>query len=314
MEVAVACVGNVSPTFMKDFFRDNFPNAKITWRDGLQALMREEPDTGEFVLITDQIQSTDLTTSRQLRGCRALVLLTDRTVPEWIADGDGSTAKCLDHVVSLNGNLGYELRFCLRKYLNQDFFGIQQLLAPGTPFATKEVTDSRERPECHSLIVKYAAQFGIKRGSIRHIRDVSEELLMNAIYDAPHEGGTPCFDHLPRTTPVSLKPHQRPVLTVGCDGSIFALALRDPFGALSKESLMAYLGKSTKRFSGEKIVDNKAGGAGLGMLKILFGCHILSCVVETGKWTEVLAAVYVTKPLADISVMPRSVHFFQVGA
>ena len=45
---------------------------------------------------------------------------------------------------------------------------------------------------------------------------------------------------------------------------------KDPFGLLKKEKFFEYLKKVLSRDDSSKIIDTKKGGAGLGLLKILF--------------------------------------------
>ena len=139
---------------------------------------------------------------------------------------------------------------------------------------------------------------------------ITEELLMNAIYDAPVAGGRHHYGDLPRTTSVELDQSEYATLTYGCDGSLFGVAVCDPFGALKREKLYQYLKKVLRRTDSTNLIDTKKGGAGLGLFKILYSSHALICNVEPSKRTEVMALIDIQHQVRDFSKMARSVHYF----
>ena len=139
---------------------------------------------------------------------------------------------------------------------------------------------------------------------------ITEELLMNAIYDAPVAGGKLHYAELPRTSPIVLQPDEYGKLTFGCDGSVFAISVADPFGALKREKLFQYLKKVLRRSDSANLIDTKKGGAGLGLFKILYSSHALICNVDPGRKTEVIALIDIQHQVRDFSKMARSVHYF----
>jgi len=141
---------------------------------------------------------------------------------------------------------------------------------------------------------------------------ITEELLMNAIYDAPVADGRHRYGELPRTTAVDLEPHEYSQLSFGCDGNVFGIAVSDPFGALSKVKLYEYIRKVLRRSDSINLIDRKKGGAGLGLFKILYSCHSLICNVQPHVKTEVIALIDIHSQVRDFSKMARSIHYFSV--
>ena len=141
---------------------------------------------------------------------------------------------------------------------------------------------------------------------------ITEELLMNAIYDAPVAGGKHHYGELPRTESIKLQPEEYSKLSFACDGYIFGVGVADPFGALTRQKLFEYLKKVLRRSDSSNIIDTKKGGAGLGLFKILYSSHSLICNVRPKQQTEVMALIDIQNQVRDFSKMPRSVHYFSV--
>jgi hypothetical protein len=70
------------------------------------------------------------------------------------------------------------------------------------------------------------------------------------------------FADVPTKTRISLRMEQKATVEYACDGSTFALSVRDSFGTLKGETVLRYLDKC---LHSEQQIDRKAGGAGLGL-------------------------------------------------
>lgn len=92
---------------------------------------------------------------------------------------------------------------------------------------------------------------------------VCEELLMNALYDAPvDELGRPIFAEVdPHDRKETRSP--RPVsIRYAATDQMFAVAVRDRFGRLAKNTILAYIDKC---INSPNQIDRKTYGAGLGL-------------------------------------------------
>src|SRR5207244_10295357 len=74
--------------------------------------------------------------------------------------------------------------------------------------------------------------------------------------------GRQIFSEVPTKTRISLRVEQKAVVQYACDGRQFALAVRDVFGTLERDTVLRYLHKC---LHAEQQIDRKAGGAGLGL-------------------------------------------------
>lgn len=244
----------------------------------------------------------------------ATILLTDFPMEQYSQLLAGEEDILLDHIISTCISTEWtinELRITLQKIIREDIFGLEKYLSSGTKIYQTIITSSEDREVCNYQVMQLAEQASLSQHIAKTVFGITEEMLMNAIYDAPIHEGIQHYQDLPRTTKVDLKPHEYPTLYFGFDKKVFGIATCDPFGALRKNKLYQYLKKVLKRHEALSIIDTKKGGAGLGLFKILYGCHALICNVSEGKKTEIIALIDIENQIRDFGKMSRSIHFFE---
>lgn len=194
------------------------------------------------------------------------------------------------------------------KLVGDDLFGLEKYLSWGVDVQQCPVISSTEREALVDKMDHYFNQLGVRGKVLRRAVIVAEELLMNAIYDAPLDAkGKPLYNHLPRTELVVLKKEERGLLRYACDGTLLAISVQDPFGALTRETILEYLGK---RYQGEhESISGEKGGAGLGLFQIMETSNLLVINVKPGIRTEVIA-LFDMDPLHYKSDETTSLHFF----
>jgi hypothetical protein len=90
------------------------------------------------------------------------------------------------------------------------------------------VGDYQEKSLCIAQLSQFAEQMGVRRKYREAIEQALDEMLMNALYDAPvDEHGKPIFSEIPTKTRISLRVEQKVVVQYACDGSRFAIGVRD---------------------------------------------------------------------------------------
>lgn len=137
--------------------------------------------------------------------------------------------------------------------------------------------------------------------------EVTHELLMNAMYDAPVDAaGEPLFAFR-RSEAIELGAEQRPELTYGCDGARFMISVADPFGGLRREHVFGGLARSLASAT----LDRSHGGAGIGLAVVFRATTLLFFDVVRGQRTEATAVLELDVPQRELRTLPRSVHFFQ---
>lgn len=174
------------------------------------------------------------------------------------------------------------------KILNQDFFGMDKYLSWGASYVEKVVNDSNKRLELIEEMKEHFKSFGIRSAILDRVHTVCEELLMNAIYDAPTDkSGKPLFNHLPRTEKIILSKDLESQLRYCTDGMLLAVSVTDPFGALSKEIIMKYLESCYSGQAGTLNVHK--GGAGRGLHMLIESADLTIINVKKSQKTEFIS-------------------------
>jgi hypothetical protein len=191
-----------------------------------------------------------------------------------------------NHVLTADDEGLALLRVTVQKFVSGDLFGIDKYLPPGTQVHLLRLRDYQGRQNAIDQVMELADRAGVRRQVRAAVAVVCEELLMNALYDAPvTPEGAPLFaevdvkERLHRLSP-------RPVsIRYAAAGGRFAVAVRDRFGRLDKETVLRYIAKCLQ--SGDQI-DRKTYGAGLGLYLIANSAHQYVVNIAPGMATEVI--------------------------
>jgi hypothetical protein len=173
-----------------------------------------------------------------------------------------------------------------QKLLTGDIFGIEKYLPEGTPVHYLRLHDFEGRGRAIDTILDFAEGARIRRQIRSAIGSVCEELLMNALYDAPvDEQGNQMFAEIdPHDRTRSRSP--RPVsIRYAATEHQFAIAVRDRFGRLAKNTILSYVNKC---LSSPVQIDRKAYGAGLGLYLVANAAASYIVNVAYGIATEVV--------------------------
>ncbi|NJL25962.1 MAG: cyclic nucleotide-binding domain-containing protein [Calothrix sp. SM1_5_4] len=128
------------------------------------------------------------------------------------------------------------------KLLSRDFFGLEKYLTWGVDIQALPVLSSRQRTDLLEEVERYFEKLGVRRANRDRIRGVLEEMLMNAIYDAPTDkDGKALYNHLSRATELTLKPSEQGLVRFATDGMLIAVSVQDPFGSLKGGTILRYL-------------------------------------------------------------------------
>tara|TARA_R110002096_G_scaffold42143_3_gene113549 strand:+ start:27733 stop:28707 length:975 start_codon:yes stop_codon:yes gene_type:complete len=150
-----------------------------------------------------------------------------------------------------------------QKLLSGDIFGIERYLPEGTPVHYCRLNDFAGRGKAVDTVLDFAKESKIRSRLRDGIGQVCEELLMNALYDAPvDESGVQVFAEIdPHDRVGTCSP--RPVsIRYAATETQFAIAVRDRYGRLAKNTIIAYINKC---LTSDNQIDRKTYGAGLGL-------------------------------------------------
>jgi hypothetical protein len=167
------------------------------------------------------------------------------------------------------------------------------------------VRDSEKRGARIEAIANFAAERGIGTRSITQITDLAEELITNALYDAPAEFAGVAAN---RTAQVVLEREEASRVVYGTDGKMFYLRVRDPFGSLARTRLFEVLARCVDK--GNVTIDSTRGGAGLGMMRIFDSSSLVVIHVHKRVSTEFLIGIDLKRRKAQ---RERAVHLFFEG-
>ncbi len=267
------------------------------------------------VLVTNSPSLALLNAAKEAHPNIITILVTDAPMHEYTKSLDLRDVEIVDHIIanlSLEWTLS-EIAVTLQKIIRKDFFGIEKYIASGSIIHSIEVKGSSNREACNNAVSSWIESFGLNRTVSRLASGISEELVMNAIFDAPTAGGSANYATLQRSQARELVSQDCPILRYGADQRLVAISITDPFGAFKRDTWFTYARKILKR-NDDTLIDSKSGGAGLGIFKILFGSHAIICNVQPTKITEVIALISITQPIRDFDHMPRSIHYFNTDS
>jgi hypothetical protein len=180
------------------------------------------------------------------------------------------------------------------RLVTDDIFGLEKVMASGTQIHSQTVGDYHEKTRCMSQVSGFVEQSGVPRKYREPIEQCIDEMLMNALYDAPIDAeGKHIFSGVPTRTRITFRTEQSVVVQYAFDGKRFAISVRDAFGTLERQTVLRFLHKClTERQS----VDRRAGGAGLGLYLMLNASTVVHFNVLPGIATEAVCVFDVEAP------------------
>lgn len=178
----------------------------------------------------------------------------------------------------------------ITKILNRDYFGLEKYLSWGVEVQELPLNNSDQRADKIQSMQESLKSLGVRGTLLERCGTVAEEMLMNAIYDAPTDGqGKSLFNHLARTEKVDLPAGQEVVLRFACDGNFVAVSVEDCYGSLPKKILLDYLANNYSDQAGQMNEAQEKGGAGRGLHQIIENSDLTVFNVRKGYKTEVIS-------------------------
>lgn len=202
-----------------------------------------------------------------------------------------------------------EMMVTAAKLLSGDVFGLEKYLSWGA--SVKEITlrQSTDRANAIEEVERFSKGCQLKTSLRRKLVQLTDELLMNAIWDAPvDEDGKPKYAKLPRNMPVALTENEAVQLRYATDGNLLAVSVTDNFGTLTRETAFRYLIRCFGRTDNQ--ISMQAGGAGLGLYMAYLAISTFVINVAPGKKTEVIGILNLRLSNREMAERPRAFHYF----
>ncbi len=174
----------------------------------------------------------------------------------------------------------------LRAAQTDKAFGLANILPPGTKVQVIRFNLSTQKQEGVEAVKNFLLAIKFKTRMAVVIANAVDELLMNAIFDAPVDAaGKPVYAQTTRDTELELRGKHQVELHVGYDGEYIAITAVDLFGSLDKAKLFTHI---SKRYAEEEYkVRASYAGAGIGLATVFRSGGSFLFVSEGGVKTEV---------------------------
>jgi hypothetical protein len=185
------------------------------------------------------------------------------------------------------------LTYVAAKLLKGDIFGVSKVLPWGAQVLSMVVGSHDERQQALASLDQYARALGLRARHLEAIQLVADELLMNALYDAPTGASGPEYADVEPKNRSTLQLERPAILQVAGDGQRLAIAVRDGFGSLDRATVLASLDRCLRQ-GGQ--VERKTSGAGVGLYMV--ANHVTELVVNLipGAATEVVCVFAASAP------------------
>ena len=173
-----------------------------------------------------------------------------------------------------------------RAALSEDPFGLENFIPD--PLANKKIVlnESRQR----GIVVEALANIlrtKMRPNMVENVAQITDELLMNAVYDAPvDKNGFTYRKQGSRTDNFLLKPKEEITLEMAQGDEYFSVSVTDQFGSLEKEIVLGFIRKDYENENYR--VQEKVTGAGLGIYGMINGGNSLLFMCKPRVKTEVV--------------------------
>ena len=191
----------------------------------------------------------------------------------------------VNHVV-VGEELDHGVYVTAQKLLTGDIFGIEKYLPENTPVQYARIRDFEGRGKAIETVLEFAEKNKMRRQVRTAIGSVCEELLMNALYDAPIDAdGKQIFAEVDPHERVKTRSPRPVSIRYAVTDDLFAVAVRDRFGRLAKNTILSYIDKC---ITSPNQIDRKTYGAGLGLYLVANAAASYIVNVAYGIATEVV--------------------------
>ena len=289
--------------------------SRILWLTGhveLKTYLHEIPEQWDLLVVNydnmSDVEKTSLHQKYASSSSRKIIILSCNQPPfDYMNTSDGL---CWKNFLTIKNDINVEeLLITAKKILSPNIFGIEKYFGwEACSFATT-INKSIDRENVWNITADFAAKTGIPSRLQNMFCTVVDELITNALYNAPVDSlGKPKYSFLPRTTEVSLDTAISIVFY--CDGRRLGVAVSDPFGSLSSTTIVSYLSRCSQK--GTPQIVQTSGGAGLGLYSVFESLSHLVVNIDRGVRTEVIGLLDIRGTYKDFVSQGKSLNIFEV--
>lgn len=176
---------------------------------------------------------------------------------------------------------------------------LHPLLDPAAPIRSLQLDHAGR----HHAMAQVADWLEAARIAPRHAATVDQaldELLSNALYDAPRDGsGMPRYQgvSVEERPYLPVRPGEQAEVRVALDEHRIVLAVADPWGALRREQVLTSLVRcALAQAQRQSAVEHKTSGNGVGLFLVALSASELFFRLRQDRRTEVIFCLYRTPP------------------
>jgi len=259
----------------------------------------EIPSDAENVALYIVDRESRRAAGTSLRGASAPVVVVGDDL-----DDDGLITLMLEapvsHLVSDPGDR--VLGITSEKLVSGDLFGLEKYVAAGTRIGERVVTSDIEKRSAMVEVAAWAEAIGARRPIVHRLASVIDELLMNALYDAPRES-RPVID---------ATAERRAIVRWGSDDNVLAVSVTDAFGSIRQRDVIGHVRRARDERGRPNPATLDEPGAGLGLYLVLANVASLIVNVNPGRKTEVVCLFDIARGAKRaVEAGVRSLHVFQ---
>lgn len=256
-------------------------------RDSDPQLIEFMGEAGKIIIVGDSIDDDEV-----------LAFLRSRPMNHVISDPHASDER--------------ELLVTSVKLLSGDIFGLQKYLAWGVKIHEIDVKTYAEKRTALLDIAEQARVVGARRQLIAKIESVTDELLMNALYDAPAiRKGSSRRTRIDKASEGQQPEAESALLRYACDGRYFAVSVQDNYGELHKDAILDHLSRARAERGRPNMAASETGGAGLGLYFILSSVTRFVANIAPGERTEVVCLFDLRQSGREANGCAESLHIFK---
>ena len=218
----------------------------------------------------------------------------------------------LDHVISDLAECDErELLVTAVKLLSDDIFGLDKYLAWGVTLHERSIQTYDQKRAALTDVAAHAAAVGARRQLVTRIESVTDELLMNALYDAPAiRHGSSRHARVVKRADTMRPAEEAALLCYASDGRYFAVSVRDDYGELHKDAILEHVSRARAERGRPLLSQSETGGAGLGIYFILSAATRFVANIQPGERTEVICLFDLRQDGRMARTCAQSLHIF----
>ncbi len=196
------------------------------------------------------------------------------------------------------------------KYHHLYTWGMEVYLNPNYQMMELKIKDFKLKSHYLDQVYLYLSSHITSSTILNAVIETCDELIMNAIFDAPRNlDGSVKYNHLSRSKyDIVLENHEQGILKIGFDKDFLAISMEDPFGSLTKETVVKYIYKAIQT---ENKISNESAGAGLGLSQIFLNSNYMVINSCPGKRNEMISLINLAKTNKSRLLNGHSFSFFE---